>query len=271
MYLPGSSWLLTHKQRQLPHSAITEIFIFVLETDGKRQANSKSQTHSLLICNNSPQQGKDTFARDRCCAKMHNCSFYLHVQLLKPLVPALNVQMQNSEVLIMPPCLKRRLSIRSHILKTNHKQVPEAGTAKILKRHCSGKILWNYGRASVSRGDVHWRAAAFPFSSGLEWTSSKCPLLLHPKCTHLISSKQKWENSHGLCQDLRNCARIVHICRESNCFTNAFIPLILMASSHCLPLESEMSQALQNLKFIIFMSHSNFFLSSYPLIFCPVQ
>lgn len=71
---------------------------------------------------------KDTFARDRCCAKMHNCSFYLRVQLLMPLVPGLNVQMQNSEVLIMSPCLKSRLFIRSHILEMYHGLVPEAGT-----------------------------------------------------------------------------------------------------------------------------------------------
>lgn len=73
---------------------------------------------------------KDIFARDRCCAKMHNCSFYLHVQLLMPLVPGLNVQMQNSEVLIMSPCLKSRFFIRSHIPEMYHGLVPEAETGK---------------------------------------------------------------------------------------------------------------------------------------------
>lgn len=130
------------------------------------------------------------------------------------------------------------------------------------KTCCSWKIHWRYGKASASSGDMHWGAAVFPFSSGLEWTSSKCPLLLYSKCTHLISSKQKWGKSHVLCLDLRNCAGIVHIWRESSCFSNAFIPLILMASSHCLPLESEMSQALQKLRFSLKLS---FLLSSHIL------
>lgn len=35
----------------------------------------------------------------------------------------------------MPPCLKSRLFVRSHILEMNHEQVPEAGTGKLLERH----------------------------------------------------------------------------------------------------------------------------------------
>lgn len=170
----------------------------------------------------------------------------------------------------MSPYLNSRLFIRLHILEMNHKQVPEAGSGKVLKRHCSGKIQWRCGRASISSGDVHWRAAVSSFSSGLEWNSSKYPLLLYLKFSHLVSSKHKGGNSHVLCLDLRNCVGIVHICTESSGFNNAFISLILMASSRCLPLESEVSQSLLTLRFIIFMFHSNF-LSSYPLIFCLVQ
>lgn len=80
--------------------------LFILETGGKRNTGSKTQIYSLLICNTSPWYSKDTFVKDRCFTKMHNCSFYLFVKMLFPLVPGSTVQMQNSEVLIMSPCLK---------------------------------------------------------------------------------------------------------------------------------------------------------------------
>lgn len=88
--------------------------MLILEADGKRQMSSKTQTYSLLICNNSPWHSKDTFSKNRCCTKTHNCSFDLPVQLLIPLMPVLSVKMQNSEVLITSPCLKSRL-LKGHI------------------------------------------------------------------------------------------------------------------------------------------------------------
>lgn len=124
---------------------------------------------------------------------MHNCSFYLHVHLLMPLVPGLNVQMQNSEVLIIVPMFEKQVFHKV----TYSWNEPWIGTwgrdwEGAQKIYCSGKNHWRYGRASVSRGDMHWGAAVFPFPSGLEWTSSKCLLLLYSKRTHLVSSKQKW-------------------------------------------------------------------------------
>lgn len=162
---------------------------------------------------------------------MHNCCFYLHMQLLTPLVPGLNVQMQNSEVLIMSPCLKSRLLIRSHVLEISHEQVSEEGTGKRLKRWI---VLGRFNRDMEEHlYPVEICTGELLFSSALEWTSSKCTLPLYSKCIHLIRSKQKWGNSHVVFLDRTNCAGIIHICKAFSCFSNAFIPLILVGSSNC--------------------------------------
>lgn len=64
------------------------------------------------------------------------------------------------------------------------------------KTNCLVKIHWRYARASISSGDMYWRAATLAFSSGLALTDSKDPLLLSSKSFYLISSKQKQRNFH---------------------------------------------------------------------------
>lgn len=177
--------------------------MFVLETDGKRQTGSKTQTYSLLICNNSPWHSKHTFAKDRCCTIMHNCSFYLRVQLLTPPVPG---SMQNSEVLIMSPCLKSRLSLGHVFWKWAMNTYLRRCLGKMTKRHIA---LWRFtgdiqkhphpvkvctGDLTVCTGDC-----TLTFSSGPARTNSKDPLLFSSKSFYLRSSKQNQRNLHVFC------------------------------------------------------------------------